>query len=414
MPRVPEDIAIVERAYDLTGSLDAWLDGVHRAMAPRLDEGLGVSMSTWSVQGDAFSELGRVRGNLDPALVAAQEEMIHGVPPEVIAAHYGPGATDFIASPRAFDAAIFDSLAASAAKRGVMLGDALGVVSMGNPGQNGLVLLTMSKKRIPISASRRRLLLKLSTHLGAGLRLRLTLSKRHQLPEAVLTPSGAIVSASGAATSHLAREALRRGVRDIERSRGKLRRSSPEEALSQWRGLVAGRWSVVEWIDTDARRYLVAHVNHVSARDPRALSPRELDVAEFLVQGRSTAEIAYALGLSAGTVSRVARGVLRKLGAARRMDLSALFGDVAPWRAELEDSNVVLLSAGANAELWSRLTTAEADVVRALLKGERTKTIARRRGVSERTVSTQLATVYARFGVRGRAELATLLGSHGV
>lgn len=332
------------------------------------------------------------------------------MPPDVVAKHYGPGATDFLAG-RRFAPELFSKLIQLAAARGVPgVVDSVGLVVMGNPGRNGMLCLTMARRPIDVTAARRQVLLRLATHLGAGLRLRLSLRQTQKRAEAVLTPGGKVLHAHGDALVPEARAALQLGVRAIEQSRGKLRRSSPTEALAQWRGLVSGRWSIVEWVDTDSRRYLVAHENHVSARDPRALSPRELDVAEFLVQGRSTAEIAWALGLTSGGVSRLSRDVLRKLGAARRTDLPALFGGVAPYRADLPGAkNVVVLTAGASS-LWDELTPAELEVVRAVLRGTSVAAIARRRDVSPRTVTTQLAAVYARLGVRGRSELAALLG----
>lgn len=405
----PDDISVVERAYELRGSTEAWLEGVHAALKPRLDFGHGFSVSTWHVnEGGRFGGESIMRGDIDPRLIAAQYEFAATLPPDFIARHYGPAATDFIAQPSQFDLTFHHALLASAKKHGVDgLVDTLGIVIMAVPGKSGMMLMSHASREIAVTTSLRKLLLKLVTHIGAGLRLRTSLA-HGQLPEAVLTPTGHVAYATGAATTNSAREALARAAKDIELSRGRLRRSSPDEALTLWKGLVAGRWSVVEWFDTDSRRYLVAHANQVSARDPRALSPRELDVAELIVQGRSNSEIAWSLGLSTGTVSRMSRDVLRKLGAARRTDLSAIFGAVAPFRAEHQ--NLVLLSAGSDTELWKRLTRAEREVVEALLQGDRPTVIARKRGVSERTVTTQLGAVYARFGVRGRTELASLLG----
>jgi DNA-binding CsgD family transcriptional regulator len=178
-----------------------------------------------------------------------------------------------------------------------------------------------------------------------------------------------------------------------------------------WQGLVSGQWTIVDWVDTDSRRFLVAHQNHYSSRQLRALSPREVDIAEHLSQGRSTSEMAYALGLRPGTVSRAARTVLRKLGVKGRADLAALFGGVAPLKASLPTGDgLFALTPGPHPELWSRLSGAERDVIERALRGQRLAQVATARKVSVKTVKNQLGAVYARFGVRGRAELATLLG----
>jgi hypothetical protein len=74
------------------------------------------------------------------------------------------------------------------------------------------------------------------------------------------------------------------------------------EAVEIWRGLVAGLWSLVDHIDTDGRRYLVAHRNDPTTPDPRALTERERQVVAYADLGQSNKLIAYQLGLSVSTV----------------------------------------------------------------------------------------------------------------
>jgi DNA-binding NarL/FixJ family response regulator len=54
-----------------------------------------------------------------------------------------------------------------------------------------------------------------------------------------------------------------------------------------------------------------------------ALTPREADVARLVAEGRSNAEIAGALFLSAGTVKNHVASVQRKLGASNRVGIAA-------------------------------------------------------------------------------------------
>lgn len=68
MSRTPDTIAIVERAYDVSVSDEAWLEGVHVALKPLLDHGLGVSISTWTVDGSRFGNKALLRGDLHPGL----------------------------------------------------------------------------------------------------------------------------------------------------------------------------------------------------------------------------------------------------------------------------------------------------------------------------------------------------------
>lgn len=72
--------------------------------------------------------------------------------------------------------------------------------------------------------------------------------------------------------------------------------------------------------------YLVDEVRRGSARrlalpeGPVTLTPREMDVGELLLEGRSTADIAEHLGVSPITVRRHVGLLLRKLGAESRED----------------------------------------------------------------------------------------------
>jgi DNA-binding NarL/FixJ family response regulator len=85
-----------------------------------------------------------------------------------------------------------------------------------------------------------------------------------------------------------------------------------------WRGLVAGRWSLVEQVDTDGRRYLIAHRNDPTTPDLRALTSRERQVVGYADLGHSNKLIAYELGLSPSTV-----GVQLKRGRAKLRRLSS-------------------------------------------------------------------------------------------
>ena len=100
----------------------------------------------------------------------------------------------------------------------------------------------------------------------------------------------------------------------MDRARGKLRKSDPEEALAMWRGLVRGRWSLVDWFDTDGRRFVLAKPNAPHAGDPRGLTEREHQVAVYASRGESRKIISYRIGISRGRVSELLASAMRKLG----------------------------------------------------------------------------------------------------
>lgn len=127
--------------------------------------------------------------------------------------------------------------------------------------------------------------------------------------------------ATGGARDASARERLRAAAVSVERARNELREADPDAALAVWKGLVDGRWSLVDWFDSDGRRYLVARRNAPSVRDPRGLTPRERQVVAYAVLGESSKLIAYRLGLSQSTISATLGEALRKLGLSSRTQL---------------------------------------------------------------------------------------------
>jgi DNA-binding NarL/FixJ family response regulator len=121
--------------------------------------------------------------------------------------------------------------------------------------------------------------------------------------EAILTPNGRVVHAEKPAKVESARTALHRAVQAFDHARGSLRRRHPDEAIAIWRALVAGRWSLVDHIESDGRRYVLAHRNDPNVPDIRGLSVRERQVLAYAALGHSNKVIAYDLGLSPSTVA---------------------------------------------------------------------------------------------------------------
>jgi hypothetical protein len=93
--------------------------------------------------------------------------------------------------------------------------------------------------------------------------------------EAVLESSGKVAHADGQAATKDAQSRLRAAAKAIDCARSRAR-AEPDEALELWRGLAAGRWSLVDQFDSDGRRYIVARKNEPQVQDPRHLSLRKL------------------------------------------------------------------------------------------------------------------------------------------
>src|SRR5262245_46600144 len=84
-------------------------------------------------------------------------------------------------------------------------------------------------------------------------------------------------------------DTLRRAALEAERARGPARRRDATVALTCWKALVAGRWSLVDHFDSDGRHFLIAR----RARRRPPLTPRELEVARLAADGRANKLIAY-------------------------------------------------------------------------------------------------------------------------
>jgi DNA-binding CsgD family transcriptional regulator len=151
-------------------------------------------------------------------------------------------------------------------------------------------------------------------HLAAAERLRRAIEVLPSEPEAILSPSGRVEHAVGHAKEHGALESLRLRVTEIDRARGRQRRTDPDAALEAWRGLIGGRWSLVDRFDSDGRRYVVAHRNEPSTARRLGLTQRERQVVAHLLVRHTSKLTAYALGMSPAAVSAALRSAMLKLG----------------------------------------------------------------------------------------------------
>ena len=296
--------------------------------------------------------------------------------------------------------------------------DLIGAVGRADAGRIALLLGSLLEVTSTTPAQRHQFHLAMS-HLGAGLRIRTALGHARAGPdagEAVFEGGGRLVHAAGPARARSAQEALRQAVTEIDRARSAGGRSEGVAALERWRGLVEGRWSLVDHFDRDGRRFVVAHKNDPDVLDPRGLSVRERQIAELVGMGRSTKEIAYELGLSTSAVGMAVKAAGRKLGLSSRAEL-ALFFAPSGLRARLEEvlvegqdlliGSVPLL----DESVIAPLSEAERQILEALLVGSTTAHIAEQRGTSPNTIANQIASIFQKLGVGSRTELASRVGS---
>jgi DNA-binding NarL/FixJ family response regulator len=122
------------------------------------------------------------------------------------------------------------------------------------------------------------------------------------------------------------------------------------------------------------------------------LSDREQQVASALQCGMRDKAIAHGLGLSNSAVAEYTARLRRKLRCLPGEELLALHGN-----GGVTDQAVRL-------RLLERLTPAEHIVACSLVTGLSHDQIARERGVSSRTVASQVASVFRKLGVSRRRE----------
>jgi DNA-binding CsgD family transcriptional regulator len=198
---------------------------------------------------------------------------------------------------------------------GTGLGDTLGVL-VAEPGCPTVTISLPFARTFAVPSRTMEQLRRVTAHLTAAVRLRTRLASAGEqgaAVEAVLDPGGTV-----------------HDVRTVERARGRLRRSDPEEALAIWRALFEGRWSIVERTEADGKRFLLAHRNAPGFTDPKALAPGERDVLVYAARGLSNKYIGYLLGVATSTVSTRLASALRKLSLGSRREAIALLGDLPP------------------------------------------------------------------------------------
>ena len=326
-------ITVVEAAYDLELDARAWLTQLMERIAPRLDRGFGVS--GWVADfrsGKILEETIAVYGMEDRVLsaVVAMVRATADLARQSHTAHAAPlctgsqlvGLTD--AQARTLSAYV-DFLHPLGIRDGMCL------TAVDPEGRFFLFAAPMANTARP-SKAEVTTWSQVATHIAAGARLREGIARQPEgLPDAVVSPSGAIEHAEGPAKNPTAREHLRASARSIDRARTKAR-GRDAEALELWRGLVAGKWSLVDRFDSDGRRFLVARKNDPHVSDPRALTMRERQVLAYAAMGHPLKLIAYALGLSISTVAQHRERAMAKLGLKSQADLVRVVEGPAPRR----------------------------------------------------------------------------------
>jgi DNA-binding CsgD family transcriptional regulator len=304
-------LSIIEAAYAESADADEWLDGALAAMHAQLDQGGGVLARRFHVQPTSIWQGGAKAIGVPLKDVAATDRAAAWLtdlpPPEAMAV-----ARQMF--PLAPVAVRLSQLLVTHFSRPVT--DSLGVIAA-DPSGHGCVFFRIEDKPRPVSRRATALWERIAAHLVTGYRLA---REGHGKPEAVLDPGGKVLHRESGVTRDEA-STLSDAAKGIDRARGRLRRVDPERALTLWKGLVSGRWSLVDQFDHDGRRFVVAKRNAIPSCAWRVLSEREAQILACLAEGQAPKLIAYQLGLSMATVHADLSRIVRKLSVGSRLEL---------------------------------------------------------------------------------------------
>jgi DNA-binding CsgD family transcriptional regulator len=316
-------LRVVEAAYEVESTHEEWLKNVAEAVRPHLDDTFGLAAFEFVRTGDEPPTILQSQHLWMPEpLAAIYPRMFAGMSPELRVRPFrlGPCVSgsemmnmkaEFANLPQMKDGlqkfGIFDSIWITATDpmgRGCGFHAGRKVIAWTKPGE-------------------KRIWGQLAAHLASAVRLRYRMREGEgRTPlAAVFDPSGKLHDATGEAQEAAARGTLRDAVLMIEKARGRQRQEAPTQALGSWQALVAGKWTLVDQVELDGRRYVVARENEPRASGPRALSARERQVLGYARLGHHDKLIAYELGITDSTVRVLMARAKSKLGVKTRAEL---------------------------------------------------------------------------------------------
>lgn len=321
-------ISIIEAAYRSPASDDAWLTGVFEAAAPMLELGKGVVALQYQVMPGGAVELRNLAATPNVRMIEPDSrDYLDRTRGPMLARMFCRTDAMFLRRDAAGRPESYPEDFQYWQSRGVE--EAFSVVGY-DPSGHGIMLTAMASPQARVAPKKRAMLQRVAAHLASAIRLRsmrpdvagATRTGAAHPIEAVVTTEGDVVEATEVADGSVARRLLAHAGRSIGLARA--RSLDEEEAVSVWRALWAGRWTLVDREERGGRCYLVARKNDPYVAEPRALSPRERQVLAYAQLGHSQKLIGFELGLSPSTVAAHLASGLRKLGLRDRIELARL------------------------------------------------------------------------------------------
>ena len=404
-------------AYDLTVDDQEWLAQLTELVGPHLDRGRGIVAFRWKLtdEGKVQPEQMLVHGGTADDETMLRELLADLDPRRAYLAYgapYGYRTLSEIAQehPTLSDVTDDEDMQRVAHTRDVVDFEMLRI----DEGHGrGWMLSVLRSELSELSAPRRKLWERVGAHVAAGARLRARLDDIDlDSADAVFDPSSGQLEVNLPELEPARRRGRLLELIEARRHAERVVDRDPLEAMDLWKGLIDGRWSLLDVADTDGRTFTVLRQNPLHVRSSVALSEREREVAFLIGRGHHLKLVAYELGLSASTIRSQLRSALRKLNLDHRSGLCRLVATVrAPSDATSLDDLGVLALADEPLELPESLSHAEGEVARMVYDGLSNVEIATERGTASRTVANQLASIYRKLDVDTRDELVHRLSS---
>lgn len=318
-----DPLRVLEVAYQLESTNEEWLKSVAEAVRPHLDDSFGLAAFEFVRTGDEPPTILQSQHLWMPEpLAAVYPRMFASMPPELRVRPFtlGPCVSGSEMMNMKAEFADLPQMKSGLQKFGMF--DSVWITAT-DPMGRGCGFHAGRKAIGWTKPAEKRTWGQLAAHLASALRLRYRVREGETRAPlaAVFDPSGKLHEATGEAQEAEARGTLRDAVLKIEKARGPQRHEAPTTALGSWQALVAGKWSLVDQVELDGRRYIVARENEPRAPGPSALSPREKQVLGYARLGHHDKLIAYELGITDSTVRVLMGRAKSKLGVKTRAEL---------------------------------------------------------------------------------------------
>jgi DNA-binding CsgD family transcriptional regulator len=202
------------------------------------------------------------------------------------------------------------------------------------PDGSGCCFGSFQADHSPLSPHASVALRRIGRHLSAAFRLRRRFENAGVSTDAasvVMDPNGKLLHAR-VATGRAHSERLAFAVRAKDRARSRRRRDDSLTAIQEWQALVEHRWMLLDHVECDGRRFVLAVEREAGGNPIDLLSERERDVLDRMLSGQSTKVIASELSLAPSTVRVLVARAAAKVRARSRADLLEKTRGLVPTR----------------------------------------------------------------------------------